>query len=430
MRVATPIDGAVDQHPRVLIPTGLSLDCAVDLLPKPTILIDEDGYIVAANRAYRDYYGVDPIGKQARLHSGKNAWGHAQVECLVRHPCRGRVEYVQIRCHALYDLQGKRYWAEECLPIYPNPQGLNVRPNAMVGSSPVFMDCLHQIFKAARTHAPVLLRGESGTGKELAAHALHQFSERAAGPLLTVDCSTMTEHLFESEFMGHERGAFTGCIDRKIGLYEHAHRGTLFLDEIGELPLTMQAKLLRVLETGLFRRLGGTELLHADVRIVAATNRDLPQMIREKRFREDLYYRLAAIEIDLPALRERVEDIPEIVQVLLERINRAWRGRWQLSDQATRLLCTYKYPGNIRELRNILQKALALCDGDMLLPRHIHFFQAAGQNQSGTAMERPSLRGRPDNFRELLAIFEGSRRQLAKHIGVSERTVYRWLQEA
>jgi transcriptional regulator with PAS, ATPase and Fis domain len=295
------------------------------------------------------------------------------------------------------------------------------------------LQCLHHIEMAARTDASVLLWGESGVGKELAASALHQLSARAGKPLITVDCTTLPEHLFESEFLGHERGAYTGCIGRKIGLYESADGGTLFLDEVGELPLPVQAKLLRVLETGAFRRLGGSELLHANVRVIAASNRNLRDMVAERSFREDLYYRLAAINIDLPPLRERREDIPGIARVLLERIGREWSGHWQLSAEAERRLCAYNFPGNVRELRNILQKAVALADSPMIRPEHLGFLQMEDRPATDKLPHtRPNLvstrRGRPKDLDELLARYEGNRRLVAEQLGVSERTVYRWLQ--
>lgn len=432
---------------------ALDVQSAMDLQQHPMVVIDENYRIVAANRAYRECYGVsaaDLVGR--RCHQVSH---HSEVPCHqngedcphqtvfrhgepheVRHvhyDPSGNAEHVRIRGHVLRDLRGQVYLAEEIIRLPREHNDITCNEMRMVGRSPAFLQCLHHIEMAARTDASVLLWGESGVGKELAASALHQLSARAGKPLITVDCTTLPEHLFESEFLGHERGAYTGCIGRKIGLYESADGGTLFLDEVGELPLPVQAKLLRVLETGAFRRLGGSELLHANVRVIAASNRNLRDMVAERSFREDLYYRLAAINIDLPPLRERREDIPGIARVLLERIGREWSGHWQLSAEAERRLCAYNFPGNVRELRNILQKAVALADSPMIRPEHLRFLQMEDRPATDK-LPHPRLnlvstrRGRPKDLDELLARYEGNRRLVAEQLGVSERTVYRWLQ--
>ncbi|MCE5394621.1 MAG: sigma 54-interacting transcriptional regulator [Acidithiobacillus sp.] len=433
---------------------ALDAQSAMDLQNNPMVVIDEAYRIVAANRAYRERYGVsaaDLIGR--RCHEVSH---HSDVPCHMRgedcphqavfrsgeplevrhvhYDPLGNAEHVRIRGHVLRDFRGKTFLAEEIIRLPREKSDITCKEMRMVGRSPAFLRCLHHIEMAARTDASVLLFGESGVGKELAASALHQLSGRADHELVTVDCTTLPEHLFESEFLGHERGAFTGCIGRKIGLYEHAHGGTLFLDEVGELPLPVQAKLLRVLETGSFRRLGGSELLHADVRVVAASNRDLRKMVEERTFREDLYYRLAAITIDLPPLRDRREDIPGIASVLLDRIGREWGGEWQLSREAERRLCAYNFPGNVRELRNILQKAAALADGPLIRPEHLEFLRVGEVELGRTIHHRPlpvsNRRGRPHNLQELLQQFQGNRRLVAEQLGVSERTVYRWLQSS
>ncbi|MEY2342567.1 sigma-54 interaction domain-containing protein [Acidithiobacillus sp. IBUN Pt1247-S3] len=435
---------------------ALDVQSAVDLQQHPMVVIDEEYRIVAANRAYRECYGVtaaDLVGRrchqvshhsdvpchengedcphQAVFHSGEpHEVRHVHYDPL------GNAEHVRIRGHVLRDLRGQNFLAEEIIHVPREQSDITCNDMRMVGRSPAFLQCLHHIEMAARTDASILLWGESGVGKELAASALHQLSARAEKPLITIDCTTLPEHLFESEFFGHERGAYTGCIGRKIGLYESADGGTLFLDEVGELPLPVQAKLLRVLETGAFRRLGGADLLHANVRIIAASNRSLRDMVAGRTFREDLYYRLAAISIDLPPLRERREDIPGIARVLLERIGRDWGGQWQLAAAAERRLCAYNFPGNVRELKNILQKAVALADGPLVMPEHIYFLETSPaalppQIQPLTVRSSASLdkRGRPNNLPELLGTFHGNRRQVAEHLGVSERTVYRWLQQ-
>lgn len=221
---------------------------------------------------------------------------------------------------------------------------------------------------ATNSSSTVLITGESGTGKDLAARDIHGESRRREGPFVNVTCSAISEHLFESELFGHERGAFTDAHARRIGLVEQATGGTLFLDELGELPLVMQAKLLRFLQDRTFRRVGGTEDLRADVRVVAATHVDLERAVRLGTFRQDLYYRLAVVRIALPPLRARIDDLPLLVQHFLDTF-RADQGRSvRISRTALAVLAGRPWPGNVRELRNALERALLLSDGDELTP--------------------------------------------------------------
>ena len=436
------------------MPLSLNAGSVLDIQQNPMVLIDHEYRIMAANRAYRDAYGVhadEVVGKcchEISHHSpvpchkrGEDCphqavfnTGEAHEVRHIHYDHQNHAEHVRIRGHAIKDQEGNTYLGEEIIRLPHQEEEITCGELRMVGRSPAFMRCLHHIEMAGRTDASILLFGESGVGKELAAGAVHQFSARANGPFITVDCASLPETLFESEILGHERGAFTGCLGRKRGLYEMAHGGTLFLDEVGELPLAMQAKFLRVLETGSFRRLGGAETLHADVRVVAATNRNLLEMTAQRAFREDLYYRLAAITIDLPPLRERREDIAGIAEVLLERIGKSWGGSWSLSKDAEIRLGAYDFPGNVRELRNMLQKAAALADGPIIQLRHLD--SGVSRNAALPAAERSarSETGKtgqhPDNLDELLRRYQGNRRRVADALGVSERTVYRWLQRA
>ena len=238
----------------------------------------------------------------------------------------------------------------------------------IVGRSPGIKRVLAVVNKAAPTHSPVLIQGESGTGKELVARALHANSPRGSFPLTIVDCGALQDTLLESELFGHERGAFTGAHGLKHGLFETANQGTLFLDEIGEMSSATQVKVLRALQSGEFRRIGSNRHIRADIRIIAATNKDLREEARGGRFREDLYYRIAVIEIPMPALRERTEDIPLLVEHFL-RIN-VYGGRQRLSitDDAMRLLVAYPWPGNIRELRNVIERLSVLSENQVLTP--------------------------------------------------------------
>ncbi len=232
------------------------------------------------------------------------------------------------------------------------------------GRAPAIVELRRMIGKLARNQAPVHIRGESGTGKELVAQLIHQEGPRAARPFVPVNCGAIPTELMESEFFGHVKGAFTGASSDRAGLFRSADSGTLFLDEVGDLPLHMQVKLLRAIQERKIRPLGSSEEMALDVRIISATHRDLQQLIRERRFREDLYYRLNVIEVVTPALRERAQDIPELAQELLERIcTRHQLPRTRLSRRALHALSSYPFPGNVRELENILERAAALSDG-------------------------------------------------------------------
>src|SRR5262245_3870256 len=234
----------------------------------------------------------------------------------------------------------------------------------LLGEDPVFKETLLQAQRAAQSDANVLLLGESGTGKELIARSIHQLSARAKGAFVAINCAAIPEALLENELFGHEKGAFTGAAARKVGRAEMAHRGTLFLDEIGEMPPSVQAKILRLVQEKQFERVGGVQTLTVDVRIVAATNRDLRAAVAEKQFREDLFFRLSVFPIEIPPLRRRRGDILPLSEAFLERYARELGRRGlSLSDAARRALLDHSWPGNVRELQNTLERAAILCDG-------------------------------------------------------------------
>jgi len=243
----------------------------------------------------------------------------------------------------------------------------------ILGEAPSLRQAVQAVQRAAAADVTVLIEGESGTGKELFARALHAWSTRAHGPFVAINCAALPETLLESELFGYEKGAFTGATQRKLGRFELAHRGTLFLDEIGELAPSIQAKILRVLETREFERVGGTVTLHADVRLVAATNRQLRVEVAERRFREDLFFRLSVVPITVPPLRERAGDVALLARHFLERAALD-RGRRPpvLDDGAVAALGAYHWPGNVRELQNCLERAALLVDGDTISARHLH----------------------------------------------------------
>jgi transcriptional regulator with PAS, ATPase and Fis domain len=301
-------------------------------------------------------------------------------------------------------------------------RGLDSAPG-LIGRSPAFRAMLELVARVAPAEATVLLQGESGTGKELVAQAVHNASRRAQGPFVAVDCSGLSENLFESELFGHERGAFTGAVGRKAGLVEAASGGTLFLDELGDIPLGMQVKLLRLLETGTYRRVGSTELQRAAIRLISATHQPLESLVEKGLFRQDLYYRLNTFPICLPPLRERRDDIPLLATSLLGRV--AAERELKISPAALERLMAYDYPGNVRELRNILERASLLCDGDTLRPEHLPLQHLEICSRRGAA---PAAQ--PTDFASIVASHRGSRAALAARLGISERSLYRRLKAA
>jgi two-component system response regulator PilR (NtrC family) len=247
-------------------------------------------------------------------------------------------------------------------------QGLD----SMLGGSPVMFELFEHIKSVAATNSTVLITGESGTGKELAARAIHQNSARAGRPFVSINCGALPETLLESELFGHLKGSFTGAITNHKGLFEDAHRGTIFLDEIGEMSPTMQVKLLRVLQEKRIRRIGSTEEIEVDVRILAATNKDLERSVRDKSFREDLYYRLNVIPIHMPPLRDRREDIPVLADHFLARsCESTGKKIGKISDETMGLLLAYDWPGNVRELMNVIERAVALETASVVLPERL-----------------------------------------------------------
>ncbi len=300
--------------------------------------------------------------------------GNGTTELALKEKSQTAFDYVlkpldQKGLFALIDrvAEHKRFWKKS---IYPHEDRRRTyRFENIIGKAPQMLDIFHRIQDVASADIPVLVTGESGTGKELVANAIHYTSTRKGGPYIKLNCASLPDGLIESELFGHEKGAFTTAVAQKKGRFELANGGTLFLDEIGEMPFQMQAKLLRVLDDGNFERVGGTKTLHSDVRIICATNKDIYQVVKERRIREDLFYRINAASIHLPPLRERGDDILLLtnyfVYVYAQKNNKNIKG---LSKESYEIFMSYSWPGNVRELSNVVEQAVVFSKGSEITP--------------------------------------------------------------
>ena len=420
----------------------LELQDLIDANDQPFVVIDRDYYIVAANQRYAEAYGVTPnavVGQHCYAvshHSSRPCHENGEqcphqalfehgeaVEVLHTHfHADDQPERTRIRGHALHGVNGERYLGEQLFPLEADA-GTDCDAMQMVGQSPAFLTCVDHLARVAESEASILLFGESGVGKELAARFIHARSTRSGGAFIVINCAAVPETLFESELFGHERGAFSGSSGLKKGLFELADGGTLFLDEVAEIPLGLQAKLLRVLETGEFRRVGGTHTLKADVRLVSATNRKLLDEVDEKRFRLDLYYRLAGIDVTLPPLRERRDDIPALATLLLKRLA---GGRRACRVEATAMasLQAHDFPGNVRELRNLLQRAVLTCRDSVIRATDLQLPIATTTIRT---VAQPLVEVERAHIQALLDTHGGHRGRVAAALGITERTLYRKL---
>jgi len=312
----------------------------------------------------------------------------------------------------------------------------------VLGESPALKESLLAIQRAAATDATVLILGESGTGKELLARALHQLSDRARRPFVAINCAAIPEALLENELFGHEKGAFTGASARKIGKAELAHTGTLFLDEIADLPPSLQAKILRLVQEKQFERVGGVETLTIDVRLVAATNRDLREAVARKEFREDLFFRLSVFPVEVPPLRRRRGDVLPLAEAFLERFGREMGRRGlRLGEAARSALTAHGWPGNVRELQNCLERAVILCPGQEILPEHLRLEPAAPDGPRlgdvidltgslAEACRRATAAAEAEAIRLALEEAGGDRAIAAQRLGISVSTLGRRLKAA
>lgn len=423
----------------------------LEAIPEPAAILSTQYEIVATNTAYRRYYAptgrvlgrtcyevshgynvpCDQAGEACPLKACRETGQRQRV--LHLHNTPQGDEHVDVEMAPLEDNEGHLIGFLEVMHQVKEARAQVGDHDGLVGRAPAFTRMLSLVHRAAPSEITVLLLGESGTGKELVARALHESSPRALAPFVTVECSGLSEGLFESELFGHERGAFTGAVSRKKGLVEAARGGTLFLDEIGEIPLVLQVKLLRLIETGTFRPVGSVESQHADFRLVCATHRNLKEMVQDGRFRQDLYYRISAFPVPLPPLRERTDDLSLLVSVLLQRLPGGQTVR--LSDAALARLSNYAFPGNIRELRNVLERGILLADDGVIELSHLPDDLASEPDH--TVVPSASLDAVPVMALDQLEAvylasvvrrFNGERRSLAEQLGISERTLYRKLQ--
>ena len=451
----------------------------MEIHEEPFVLIARDFTIVAANNAYAAQYNVrvnDIIGSKCHRvshNSERPCYEHGEdcpllgtfqqkskQEVLHVHTMPdGSKECVDITSYPIFDEHDEvRYMGESLRRIDTED---NLSNEGLIGDSNAFLKSVQEAKLLAAGDLPVLLSGESGVGKERFASYIHNRSSRSGGPFVALDCGGLAETLFESELFGHEAGAFTGAVKTKKGLFEIADGGTLFLDEIGELSLAMQAKLLRVLETGEFRRVGGTTTLRSNVRLVSATNRDLKDMVHKKFFRNDLYYRLAGHTVGLPPLRDRKEDIPQLACYFIRKLCKTN----MISPSALQELKEYNYPGNLRELKYVIELATLKAGKKNIqashLPENILAHNRDPQEQSRQYNRRHTDRdqqaenaqsetpARPrgktgthgdgsmiDDFvlgvptsdvLGALQMHNGSRRRAARQLGITERKLYRLL---
>jgi len=360
--------------------------------------------------------------------------GEASIESAVSAMKQGAFDYIRKPCpFGELELVLERAWQHHRLGR-ENEQlraviGRTTPPSEIIGTSLEIQQVLRLVERVAPTDSPVLILGESGTGKELVARAVHQRSQRASKPMVTINCAALQESLLESELFGHEKGAFTGAVASKPGLFEVADGGTLFIDELGELAPALQAKLLRVLEDGHMRRVGATREQRVDVRIIAATNRNLAEDVAARRFREDLFFRINVLSVELPPLRQRRDDIPLLANHFVRKIGRDW----SLDDSALTALVQYVWPGNIRELSNVIERASILADGNRIT---LSEFPHQISHQSPEALVAAHIEDTDDldkrerlHVQRVLNRENWNRNRTAEALGINRRSLFRLIQK-
>lgn len=428
-----------------------AISTLLDAIAAPAVLIDRDYHIRASNEAYRETFAqsgtllnrkcyevshgyrvpCDQAGETCPLRQCLES-GQRQRLLHIHNTSKGR-EHVDVELNPIRDEEGEiQYFIEIMHPASRQDD----HDKNMIGFSPAYTRMLELLSRAAPSNISVLLLGESGTGKELAAQYLHSHSPRADKPFVTVECSGLTESLFESELFGHEKGAFTGASHRKVGLVEAARGGTLFLDEVGDIPLAMQVKLLRLIESGSYRPVGSVNPKQADFRLICATHRRLTQLVEQGKFRQDLYFRISPFPVILPSLRERHQDIIPLAKHLLLQLSN--KPSLKFSAAACQWLQNQNFPGNVRELRNLIERAILLCDTDeiaveQLQPDLGHFSTSEHiqhlRDSTETTEEGiiPLDQVEQHYLSRIAAQYQGDNASLAQKLQISERTLYRKL---
>lgn len=427
----------------------------------PAILVSVDYQILAINQHYREEFGevllqtkprcfevshgynvpCDVAGEDCPLAATLDSGRKERVLHIHQTP-RGK-EHVDVEMLPIHDSQGKLLFFVELLRAVAVASAEN-GSKTLVGSSKPFNLMLEKVTRVSQSDASVLLLGESGSGKELVAHAIHQGSDRAKNSLVTLECAGLTDSLFESELFGHVKGAYTGAYSNRTGLVELANGGTLFLDEIGDVPLSMQVKLLRLIETGSFRPVGSSSTKHTRFRLICATHKNLAKMVKDGAFRQDLYYRINVFPIYVPSLRERRDDLALLISTLLKRISH--RKEYHLTDSAFHVLKQYDFPGNIRELSNILNRATILTDTNVIerstIEECLIIDQELNQDVAGQSTGCMDAKQLNDSERvwvdlktaeqlylsDLLSFYNHDKVKVAEVAGISLRSLYRKLQ--
>jgi len=417
-------------HRVTVCPDGLTAVAALEKNTYDCILVDLDmpgmdgiGVISHCKELSPDTEAVVLTGKSS-LETAIAALRHGAFDYLTK-PCR------LIEIESLLKRVGeKRKLTQENRALQHQVRRLEGMPR-LIGNTLAMKKVQMLVEKVAPTHSTVLILGETGTGKALVARGVHQQSTRADNPFVAINCGALPETLIESELFGHCKGAFTGADEHRIGLFEVADGGTIFLDEIGELPKAMQAKLLRVLESGEIRRVGENKTTTVDVRVVCATHRNLPEMVAQEQFREDLMYRINTFEIQLPPLRERIEDVPDLARHLLLRSRRS--SETELAEDAIDALRNHIWPGNVRELANVIEHATILCDTGPIhrehLPQHFDSRQLLG----AAKLHRGPMSLRDlelEAIHDALERNEGSKPKASEELGISLKTLYNKLNQA
>jgi transcriptional regulator with PAS, ATPase and Fis domain len=430
--------------------TLFEIESLLETHSHPMMIIGADLCVLAVNQAWENVYGKQRhsiIGRPCCSERGvcRHSEFFKTLEPYTEVTRQGEENQSLIilnnRGFPLLDANGTVYLAES-QQVTCRPNSIQQLSSGLVGSCDAFEDLKTKLLQAASMTTPVLLLGETGTGKEVATDFIHTHSECAQGEFVIADCTVFSEDLFESELFGHEKGAFTGAINQKRGLFEIAENGTLFLDEIGELPLSQQAKLLRVIESGQYRRVGGTTRLNANVRIVCATHRNLAEMVIQGLFREDLFYRLSVFPIAIPALRDRKDDIPLLAMHFLNPKKASSDQVVSISKTSMNKLMQHNWPGNIRELRNCIQLAKGICSNFVIEEQDIHFMPrvsvstpspiASPKIENLTQQHNPHKLTVLEQYEaefimSLVEKHQGNRKLIASEMNVSERTLYRKL---